>query len=178
MLGFTEEELIKGCLRMDRRCQKEVYKKYYSKGLSICLRYGNNPEDAAEILNDGFLKVFTKIHTKKKEVPFQKWIMRIMVNTAIDFYRANLKELFMEDIDNIQKSSEMETVLERMGFNDLLKYVQNLSLAYRTVFNLYVIEGFSHEEISSQLSISIGTSKSNLFKARARLKTMIEKSSN
>ncbi len=168
-----EEDLIKGCLKMDRRSQKEVYKKYYGLGLNICMRYANHREDAIEILNDGFLKVFTKIHLKKKEAPLKNWIMRIMINTAIDFYRSNLKVLFMEDIENVGSVSEMETAIEKIGYKELIVMVQRLSLAYRTVFNLYVVEGFTHEEIAHQLSISVGTSKSNLFKARANLKAMI-----
>jgi len=174
MVDLSEEKLIEGCKRMNRHSQKELYMKYYNQGLKICLRYSNNYDDAIEILNDGFLKVFTKIHLKKKEAPLKNWIMRIMVNTAIDFYRIHLKELFMEDIENVQKASELETALEKIGYKELIGLVQKLSLAYRTVFNLFVIDGYSHEEIASQLSISVGASKSNLYKARENLKKMIE----
>jgi len=173
MTEKSEEILIQGCIRMDRHCQKAIYKEYYSMGLNICLRYASSREDAVEILNDGFLKVFTKLYTKKKEVPLKNWIRRIMVNTAIDFYRANLKEQFMEDIENTHIPSEEESALEKMQYQDLIRLVQKLSLAYRTVFNLFVVEGFSHEEIAQRLSISVGTSKSNLFKARENLKDMI-----
>jgi RNA polymerase sigma-70 factor (ECF subfamily) len=170
----SEDKLVKGCLRMDHASQKAIYKKYYSSCLNICMRYANSKEDAVEILNDGFLKVFTKIYTKKKEVPLKSWIMRIMVNTSIDFYRANLKEKFMEDIENIHVPSPEESALDNMGYHEIIQLVQKLSLAYRTVFNLFVIEGFSHEEISKKLSISVGTSKSNLHKARENLKAMIQ----
>jgi len=174
MRDKSEDKLIQGCLRMDHASQKAVYKQYYSACLNICVRYANSREDAVEILNDGFLKVFTKLYTKKKEVPLKSWIMRIMVNTSIDFYRSKLKEQFMEDIENVHIPSPEENALDKMGYEEIITLVQKLSLAYRTVFNLFVLEGFSHEEIANKLSISVGTSKSNLFKAKENLKMMIK----
>jgi RNA polymerase sigma factor (sigma-70 family) len=141
--------------------------------MAICRRYALNNYDAADVLNAGFLKVFTHIGKYDPEKPFKAWIGRIMTNTAIDQYRMNLKFSDHEDVTTYENIGDTHVVSNDLDYQDLLVLVQGLSPAYRTVFNLYAIDGYSHEEIATLLNISIGTSKSNLFKARQKLQERI-----
>jgi RNA polymerase sigma factor (sigma-70 family) len=141
--------------------------------MAICRRYSLNDYDAADVLNDGFLKVFTHIAKYDSTKPFKSWIGRIITNTAIDHYRMNLKFSDHEDVSMYENIGDSEVVSTDLAYKDLLVLVQSLSPAYRTVFNLYAIDGYSHEEIASLLHISVGTSKSNLFKARQKLQEKI-----
>jgi len=174
-----EEELpqiLAGCLRRDRKDQKTLYKTFYGFAMGICLRYAGNRYEAAEILNQGFLKVFTNLEKYNPERPFKAWLGRIMINTSINHYRSNLKMAQMDDLEKAEGLSHSEMPDSMLKYDDLLAMVQRLPQAYRTVFNLYAIEGYTHEEIGKLLGISDGTSKSNLFKARDKLKDMITKS--
>lgn len=171
----AEQMLIGGCLKNDRTCQKELYRLHFGYALSICIRYAENRDEALEIVNDGFMKVFNKLKQYHTEMPFKPWLGRIMVNTAIDYHRKNLKRKTMEDIDAGKEVQDGENILSKIGYQDLIKLVQKLSTAYRTVFNLFVIDGYSHEEIAGMLSITEGTSRSNLFKAREQLRDMLKK---
>jgi len=164
---------IQGCVREDRSAQKELYGHFYALAMGICLRYANNKIDAASILNDGFYKVFLHIKRYDATKPFNAWISRIMTNAAIDFYRANLRFMNSEDILEHEYLQSDHFIYDTLNYQDLLKMVQSLSPAYRTVFNLYAIEGYTHEEIAQMLNISIGASKSNLFKARGKLMEML-----
>ncbi|MBE7178868.1 MAG: sigma-70 family RNA polymerase sigma factor, partial [Mucilaginibacter polytrichastri] len=131
-------------------------------------------DEALEIVNDGFMKVFKKLNQYKSELAFKPWLGRIMINTAIDYHRRNLKRRNMEEIDAGKDVQDGEHILSKIGYQDLIQLVQKLSTAYRTVFNLFVIDGYSHEEIAGMLSISEGTSRSNLFKAREQLREMLK----
>jgi RNA polymerase sigma factor (sigma-70 family) len=161
--------IINGCIRQDRSSQYMLYKEFYSYGMAICRRYSLNDYDAADVLNDGFLKVFTHIEKYDPEKPFKSWIGRIITNTAIDHYRMNLKFSDHDDVDTHENIGNAAVVYDQLAYKDLLALVQSLSPAYRTVFNLYAIDGYSHDEIAELLKISVGTSKSNLFKARQKL---------
>ncbi len=163
------QEIIKGCINKDRNSQYLLYKEFYSYGMAICRRYGMSDDDAADILNEGFLKIFTNIHKYDPDRPFKSWLGRIITNTAIDHYRLNLKFSDHVDIVDYEQLGSNAVVYDHLAYNDLLKLVQELSPAYRTVFNLFAIDGYSHEEIAEMLNISVGTSKSNLFKARQKL---------
>ncbi|HEY8780530.1 MAG TPA: sigma-70 family RNA polymerase sigma factor [Mucilaginibacter sp.] len=169
-------QLIRGCIKQDRKCQKMLYKAFYGFSMGICLRYAGNRDDAAEVLNQGFFKVFTHIESYDITRPFKAWLGKIMMNVSIDFYRANLKMAYTEDLDKAEHISDGELVDQNLHYNDLLAMVQRLPKAYRTVFNLFAVDGYSHEEIASMLNINVGTSKSNLHKARQKLKLMILKS--
>lgn len=171
-------KLLEGCKNQKRLEQKELYKNFYGFALKICLRYANDREEAIELVNDGFMKVFNKLHLYNESFEFKAWLSRIMINTAIDHYRQKIKKISMEDLNKIDDQGKEDNILAGLQYQDLLKLVQKLSIAYRTVFNLFVIDGFSHTEISEKLSISEGTSKSNLFKARQHLKEMIFKLEN
>lgn len=137
--------------------------------MAICRRYALNDFDAADVLNDGFLKVFINIEKYDASKPFKSWIAKIITNTAIDHYRTNLKFSDHDDVSDHEGMGDAITVYDQLAYKDLLALIQDLSPAYRTVFNLYAIDGYSHEEIAELLKISIGTSKSNLFKARQKL---------
>lgn len=170
----AEHLLISGCLKNNRKCQKELYRLHFGHALSICIRYAENRDEALEIVNDGFMKVFKKLGQYYTEMPFKPWLGRIMINTAIDYHRKNLKRKNMEDIDAGKEVQDGENILSKIGYQELIKLVQKLSTAYRTVFNLFVIDGYSHEEIAGKLSITEGTSRSNLFKAREQLREMLK----
>lgn len=166
-------ELIAGCIKKDRRSQKELYRLYYGYAMRICLRYAKSKDEAVEMVNDGFMKVFMNMHRFDRERSFNAWISTIMINTSIDYYRHRIKQMEMEELNAKHEMEDSESILSHLHYEELIKLVQKLSYAYRTVFNLFAIDGYSHEEIAEMLSISIGTSKSNLFKARENLKKML-----
>ncbi|GAB3266719.1 sigma-70 family RNA polymerase sigma factor [Larkinella harenae] len=166
--------LLQECQRGNRRSQEQLYRQFYGYAMGICLRYSYNREEAVEILNDGFMKVFTRSDQYRPEVPFKMWLRRIMINTALDYYRHNLKHRYHEDIDQaIQLPDVDANAVEQLSHEELMEVVQLLTPAYRMVFNLYAIDGFSHDEIAGQLNISVGTSKSNLARAREQLKQLL-----
>jgi len=173
---------VKGCARNDRDSQKKIYTAFYGYAMAVCERYTNNHDDAVEILNDGFLKIFKEIHRYTPAYSdlvgsFKGWLRKIMIYTAIDHFRRNQKHRFMADIDNgtIQIASGGEDVVDRISYDEIIRSIQEVTPGYRTVFNLFVIEGFSHEEIAEKLGISVGTSKSNLSKARKQLQRILLK---
>lgn len=168
-------QLIRGCIKQDRKCQKMLYKAFYGFSMSICLRYASDRDQASEVMNQGFFKVLTHIESYDPGRPFKAWLGKIMMNVSIDHYRSNLKMAYTEDLDEAVHISDGNVVDKNLNYNDLLAMVQRLPHAYRTVFNLFAIEGYSHDEIASMLNINAGTSKSNLHKARQKLKQMIFK---
>lgn len=168
-------DIIKGCRRRRREDQKELYEMFYAYGMSITLRYADSREEAVDILNDAFMKVFTNIRTYNEHQPFKPWLRKIIVNTAINHYHKNSRMEKWEYLEESEdKLSTESTVLSGIHYDEIIEMVQQLSPSYRTVFNLYVIEGFKHEEIAEILGISIGTSKSNLFKAKRNLRSLLQ----
>lgn len=150
--------------------------------MAICDRYTNKQDDTIEILNDGFLKIFKEIHHYKPAYAdvissFKGWLRKIMVYTAIDHFRKYHKHRMVTQLDDVvyQIPSVNEDAMEKMSYEEIIRAVQQLSPGYRTVFNLFVIDGLSHEEISTHLGITTGTSKSNLFKARIQLQKILLK---
>lgn len=170
---MLNSNLIEGCIKKDRKSQKELYRLYYGYALRICLRYTKNKDEAVEVVNDGFMKVFMNIVRYELEQSFNSWLSTIMINTAIDHYRKRIKQLEMDELNEQHQVEDRENILSNINYEDLIKLVQKLSYAYRTVFNLFAIDGYTHEEISDLLQISVGSSKSNLFKARENLKKML-----
>ena len=166
--------LIQGCMQGDKNSQKALYKHFYGYAMGICLRYSKNAEEATEVMNDGFMKVFTKIHKYDENRSFKGWLRKIMINTALDNYRHNLKHYYTQDIHAGEAAPATENILAEMAYQEIVSIVQRLSPAYRTVFNLYVIDGYTHDEIAEMLGISVGTSKSNLSKARENLREMLK----
>ena len=166
-------QLIKGCIKQDRKCQKMLYKTFYGFAMGICLRYANDRDEASGVINQGFFKVFTNIGSFDTSRPFKAWLGRIMMNASIDHYRSNLKMAYTDDLDKAEHVSDGQLPDRNLNYNDLLAMVQKLPSSYRTVFNLFAIEGYAHDEIAEMLNISTGTSKSHLHKARFKLKKMI-----
>jgi RNA polymerase sigma factor (sigma-70 family) len=167
------DKLIMGCREGHRASQERVYTHFYNYALSVCFRYAAHLDEAKEILNDAFLKIFTKIDHYNSDYSFKGWLHRVVVNTAIDKYRSRAKAPHIEDLTYAQ-GVEIETeVVENLTREEIYKMVQQLSPAYRTVFNLFVVEGYSHPEIAQLLGITEGASKSNLAKARMKLKQML-----
>lgn len=174
----TLPEILEGCLRNDRKCQELLYKQFYGYAMGVCMRYVPNREEAVEVVNDGFLKIFQKVQMYDADKPFKLWLRRIMINTALDHYRQNAKFQHHEDIsvaENVIASSDTNNAYSQLAHEELIELIQQLTPAYRTVFNLYVIDGYSHEEIAQKLGISEGTSKSNLARARENLRIMLLK---
>ena len=173
--------LIEGCLNNDRRSQEELFKLYYGKMLGVCMRYSNDRDSAEEVLQEGFIKIFDKLERFDYKGSFEGWIRRIMANTAIDHIRKSKKDPILSDNDeDFKLGSENPVVakeeLEFVGIKAeiALDAVRNLSPAYRAVFNLYVMEEYTHKEIAEILNISEGTSKSNLSKAKLNLQKILK----
>jgi RNA polymerase sigma factor (sigma-70 family) len=171
---------VGACALNSRESQKVIYSSFYGYAMAICDRYANRQEDAVEILNDGFLKVFKEIHHYQPAYTdvvssFKGWLRKIMVYTAIDHFRKNHKHQMVTELDNVvyQVAASNEDAVDKLSYDEIIKAVQELSPGYRTVFNLFVIEGLSHEEIARHLEISTGTSKSNLSKARRQLQKIL-----
>lgn len=167
------DQIILGCRRKDRAAQQGLYRAFYAYGMSICIRYAKSEDEAIPILNDSFLKVFRNIKKFDPHKPFKPWFRKILVNTAINHIKKKEKfkmQVSMEEAKNIPTA---EDILSRISYKELMAMVQSLSTAYRTVFNMYVIDGFKHQEIANKLGVSIGTSKSNLAKARMKLREMV-----
>lgn len=171
------EQLIEACIKGDRQSQSRLYNMYMQKMFLVCLRYSKSREEAEEILQEGFMKVFEFMHQYKSTGPFEGWMRKIMVNCALQKYRnkGNLRPVI--DIDTVAADYAVhEDIIAKIGTKELLKMVQQLPSAYRLIFNLYVFEGMKHREIAGLLGISEGTSKSNLSDARAILQKAINKS--
>ncbi|MCX6352398.1 MAG: RNA polymerase sigma factor [Bacteroidetes bacterium] len=168
------DSVIKACLENNAQAQKALIKLFYGYSKSICLRYASGVEEAEEIINDGFLKVFTNLHKYDFSQPFKAWMRTIMVNTAIDYYRKWQKTQYHQDVDEIDVVDLNEDIIGRIAADEILKLVQQLSPAYRMVFTMYVIDGYNHREIAEMLGIKEGTSKSNLQDARKKLQQLVK----
>jgi RNA polymerase sigma-70 factor, ECF subfamily len=183
--SLSEAELsyyIRECALNSRQGQKKIYAAFYGFAISICNRYTNNNDDSIEILNDGFLKIFKQIHHFTPAYTdavssFKGWLRKIMIRTAIDYFRKNKKYRFNAHLDHdiIQLSDPGEDAIDKISHGEIINAISGLTPAYRTVLNLFVIDGFTHEEIALQLGISIGASKSNLARARRQLKEILFK---
>lgn len=167
---LSEEQLIKGCATGDRAFQTKLYDLYAPVMMGVCLRYARNREEAEEILQEGFLRVFTYIQKFRGDGSFEGWIRKIMVNCALLRYRNKSQQqpVIRLDISDYDAAGEAD-IVSGLDAKELLRLVQSLPAGYRIVFNLYVFEGYKHREIAEALGISEGTSKSNLSDARAFL---------
>jgi RNA polymerase sigma-70 factor (ECF subfamily) len=171
----AEQNVVLACMRREKWAQQALYEEYYARMMGVCMRYANNENDALDIMHEGFIKILRNIHSFQPGTSLVSWIRRIMVNTAIDYYRSNMRRRTSDmdeanhivsfDADAVSRFSEME----------ILEAVQMLTPAYRAVFNLYVIEGYSHKEISQLLDVNESTSRSNLVKARLKLQNILLK---
>ena len=171
---IEERELVAGCVRNDRRSQEALYRRFFPTMLRMCQRHTRNRDEALEIINSGFLRVFQKLHTFQFKGSLEGWIRRLVYHSLADYYRKadrNLHFLSVEDRDAPVPSEG----LQNLYLEDILKLVDFLPNATRDVFVLYAIDGFNHREIGEKLNISEGTSKWHLSNARKRLKQLMDK---
>lgn len=172
---MTDEELVRGCIKKSPLAQKHLFDRFARKMMGVCLRYSNDKDDAEDILQVGFIKVFENIESFKGSGSLEGWVRRIMVNTALNHYRQNKQSresLDIEVVDYLVDSGDH--VSEGLNAKEILKLVQKLPPGFRSVFNLFAIEGYSHKEIAGMLEISEGTSKSQYARARAFLQKLIQ----
>ena len=172
-LPFQEPDIVAACVRQERWAQKRLYEDHYSVMMAVCLRYTSNESDALDLMHEGFIKVLTNIHKYQHETAVGAWIRRIMVNNCIDYYR-KMSRRRTEELDQAVtlKSSDADAI-SQFGEREILAAIQKLPPTYQAVFNLYILEGFSHKEIGEQLGITESTSRSNLVKARVKLKMFL-----
>ncbi|MCO4805781.1 MAG: sigma-70 family RNA polymerase sigma factor [Flavobacteriales bacterium] len=176
-----EAQLVDGCKSGSRTAQEEVFNSMYRRLLGVCMRYADDDDEAKDILQNGFIKVFKSVENYKGDGSFEGWVKRIVINTAIDNYRRKKVKPVVVDSEltdrlgsNMEEEVEDDSIYQQIPIKAVLDAVQYLSPAYRTVFNLYVLEGYNHNEIAEMLTISVGTSKSNLSKARLNLRKMLK----
>jgi RNA polymerase sigma factor (sigma-70 family) len=168
------EQLLDGCRKRDRISQKRLYQHFYSLGMSVTIRYAKNRQEAEEICQDGFVKVFSKIQDYAGQGSFQGWLRRIFIRSAIDYFRKYRLALpVLEEIDLAAGLALESEALDRLSIDEKLHMVQRLSPAYRLAFNLYAVEGYTTAEIAGMLDVAEGTVRANLAKARLRLQMMI-----
>lgn len=173
--NIPESDIIKGCIEGDRRMQETLYNRFASKMYAVCLRYATNAAEAEDILQEGFIKIFKKMDTFRSEGSFEGWVRRIFVNTAIEHFRRRKYLTPVTEKEENTIEGKYISVLDELAEQDILNLVQQLSPGYRTVFNMYVVEGFTHKEIGDMLGISEGTSKSQLSRAKVILQDMVNK---
>ncbi len=168
------KRLIDGCLLNDRQSQYQLYNMMSAKMYAVCMRYCSNKEFAQDVLQEGFVKVFTNLDKYRGEGSFEGWVRRIFVNTAVEHFRKESKLFPVSDNETALQTIPNDDYGDDLEMEDLLNLIQKLSTGYRTIFNLYVIEGYSHKEIAEMLNISEGTSKSQLARARYLLQKFID----
>jgi RNA polymerase sigma-70 factor (ECF subfamily) len=171
----SDEDLIEGCIREDRQMQGMLYKKYADKMFAVCLRYTNSRQEAEDVLQEAFIKIFDKISKFRREGSFEGWMRRIMVNTALRSWEKRANKFEPGDLDNVQEPMTTVSVLDGIGAKEIMAMIDKLPEGYKVVFNLFAVEGYSHKEIGELLNINESTSRSQYARARRNLKQMIEK---
>lgn len=173
---MTEENLIKKCASGNTLAQKTFYEKFAGKMMGVCLRYAQDYEEAQDVLQDAFIKVFNKLSVYEKKGSLEGWVRRIVVNTALDSYRKNKKHLQNVTVDSVDYMLEHKSfIIEELNANDLLEIIKTLPDGYRIVFNLFAIEGYSHKEIAERLGVTESTSKSQFSRAKKMLRDILLK---
>ena len=173
---MTEQTILVGCINNDPSAQRELYNRYSPKMLSVCYRFGNSREDAEDMLQEGFIKIFTQIHTFQNKGAFEGWIRRIIVHTCINFLKKNKKFSNRIDLDQADYLEvKEETMPSVMQARQIIECIRQLPLGYRTVLNLYAMEGYSHKEIADMLDIEESTSRSQYTRAKVMLEGILIK---
>ncbi|MEQ8239897.1 MAG: RNA polymerase sigma factor [Cyclobacteriaceae bacterium] len=168
------ENIVRGCQKKQRPAQERFYKHFYRYAMSICMPYSQSKFEAEEVANDGFMKVFSKFDQYDDKYPVEVWLRRIMINTAIDFFRSQKKHYHQLDISEPRALENVDiSILDKLSAEEVMRHIQDLPPSYRAAFTLASIEGYKHHEIAKMLNISEGASKSNLAKAKAKLKKSI-----
>ena len=172
--SINESDIIDGCIKGDRQMQELLYNRFSPKMYAVCLRYSGNAEDARDLLQEGFIKIFKNLSKYRGDGSFEGWIRRIFVNTSIEHFR---KKVYLQDVTETQERTIEDkawNVLDNLAEKDIMKMINELSPGYKAVFNMHVIEGYSHKEIADILGINEGTSKSQLARAKTVLRKMVE----
>tara|TARA_B100000508_G_C11430644_1_gene263183 strand:- start:148 stop:684 length:537 start_codon:yes stop_codon:yes gene_type:complete len=168
------QPILEDCKNSVRSAQEKLYQMYYPYAMTVALPYLDGEEEAMEVVNDGFMKVFRNLDQYQPNQPFKGWFRRILINTAIDYFRKNKsRQHHLDTMDHATENWD-DSIIDTISADEILEEVQKLSPAYRMVFNLYALEGYNHREIAEKLHISEGTSKSNLAKARTKLKSVLQ----
>ena len=172
---LSEDELIEGCLKGDRKAQQQLYDKYSGVMFAVCLRYMPTTQDAEDALVTGFTTIFSKLDTFERKGSLEGWMKKLMVHNAISLIRKNAKFFCQDDEDLEHLNDEQPDIISRISAQEIIQLIQTLPDGYRSVFNLYAIEGYSYEEIAQMLNVNIGTVRSQLSKARKTLKEKIKR---
>ncbi len=168
-----QKEIIQGCVAGKTEAQGMLFKKYSKMLFGVCIRYTKDRTAAEDVLHEGFIKIFLNIASFKNKGSFEGWMRRIMVNTALEQYRKKFQMYPVGEVAELESKQSTNFIVSELSAQDLLSLVKDLPPAYKMVFNLYAIDGYSHKEISAILNISIGTSKSNLSRARKILQNKV-----
>jgi RNA polymerase sigma-70 factor (ECF subfamily) len=170
---YSDSDLVKRCAGGDVRSQEFLYRRYFSFAMSICIRYTRDEGEAMEVVNDSYMKVLDRLQEYDHSRPFRSWYGKILVNTAIDNYRKNLKNNGYISIDTVNETGEIDPEIEtELSVNDILTLYSYLPANYRMTFNLFEIEGYSHEEIGQMLGVTASTSRANLARAKKMLREL------
>lgn len=170
-----ESEIIKGCLDGNRFYQKRLFDVYSKRMLSVCMYYTKNKDEAKDILQEGFIKVFRNMDKYRHDGAFEAWMRRIMVNTALDYFRKNKQEHLMYGTETADAEIQVDpSAVQKMQADDIIKLIQKMPEGYQVVFSLYAIEGYNHKEIGEMLGISEGTSKSQYARGRVYLQKLMK----
>jgi RNA polymerase sigma factor (sigma-70 family) len=171
----SESDIIEGCILGNPRMQRMLYEKFSPKMYALCIRYAGNTDDAQDILQDGFVKVYSNISKYKGTGSFEGWIRRIIVNTAIEHFRKKNMLYAIDEKTEIQLADENSNVFNQLEAKELLEIIKSMPAGYRTVFNLYAVEGYTHKEIATMMNLTEGTSKSQYARAKSWLQEKIKK---
>ena len=175
MAEDKEQKIIDACLKGDRAAQKQLFNRFAPVMYSVCLRYVGDREVAQDLLQDGFVTLFTKLDSYKGDGSFEGWVRRIFINTSLMYLRKKDALRMTEDLDNVRNlSSDIPTQIENIGYGELMKLIAQLPPGFRTVFNMYVVEGYSHKDIAEELGITETTSRTQLSRARNWLQARIK----
>lgn len=172
---MDEKQLIEGCIRNDRLCQEALFKRYAGKMKAVCMRYMRQSDEAEDVLQEGFIKLFKSLHQYTFQGSFEGWIRRIMVNTALTKMNKMSFKLEVDLIENYHDTFDYRDIVESISVKEIRGMIAELPEGYRVVFNLYVVEGYSHKEIAETLGITENTSRSQLLKARLALQNKLKK---
>lgn len=172
-LSLTESELIRACVGQEKWAQQMLYENNYGALMAVCMRYSRTEDEALDLLHEGFIKIFTQLHKYQPETALSAWMKRVVINNCIDHYRRQSRFRTAEIDEAVHLQSPEADAISQYSEKEILDSIRKLSPAYRTIFNLYVIEGFSHKEIGEKMNITESTSRSNLVKARIKLKNFL-----
>lgn len=171
---LNDYDLIQGSIKQDREIQELLYNRFAPKMYAVCLRYSGNTDDAQDLLQEGFIKVFINLNKFRGDGSFEGWLRRIFVNTSIEHFRRKVHMYGITETQDVTIEDKETNILDTLAEKDIINMIHKLPPGYRTVFNLYVIEGYSHKEIAEMLNINEGTSKSQLARSKLALRKLVE----